>query len=108
MREPFALLGDHVIGQLDWQVTVRLGDAGRDLRGCRGDAGPAGGSHHCPVVGLLAPARRRDLLARVRPGAIQGSKTGKHQPDRHLDRLCAARGELSNLRVSPGGAVSLR
>src|SRR6266487_2107543 len=42
------------------------GDAGRDLRGRRGAAGPAGGGHHRPVAGFLAPARRRDVLAGVR------------------------------------------
>ena len=134
--EPFTRLGDNVIEQLDWQVTVRvvahcrrryrrpcrcpvpatamapgppkaIGKglvtnrfiallltgryvAGRsqnslvtglarhgaevspatpdgDLRGCRDAAGAAGGGDHRPVAGLVAPARRRDILARVRP-----------------------------------------
>jgi transposase len=45
--EPFALLGDHVIGQLDWQVTVRLVAhcRRRYRRACR-----------CPVpVTVMAP-----------------------------------------------------
>ena len=134
--ESFTRLGDHVIEQLDWQVTVRVagalpppvpadvpvpgaghgdgarpaegdrqgpvhervhraaahravrgraqpelaghragpargGDLPGDLDGgCaagRGAAGAAGGGNHRPVAGLVAPARRRDILARVRP-----------------------------------------
>ena len=43
------------------------GDAGGDVRAGRGAAGPAGGGDRGAVAGLVAPARRRDDVAGVRP-----------------------------------------
>ena len=56
-RRPGAAGRGHLAGHPGW-----------DVRGGWGAAGPAGGRDYRPVAGVLAPVRRRDVLAGLRPG----------------------------------------